>query len=132
MANRLLYEAWAQRTQYEFTLSRSYAYCDPADLICINDQCLRITSLAYGDPGLVKIKAVSEDSRRYDSTLQTREEESRSTPTQNNTDVLLPSPTQLMLYDIPILQDTDDDTGFYVECFSHLTRMARCHCCAID
>lgn len=120
IAERLLNEAWSQRTHLELTLSRKYAHLDPSDLICINDQCWRINSLAYGDPGLVKVKAVSFDQNIYDVSLQkavtkeaTYPEITLATVNNNPQAIAFPSPTQLLLFDIPVLQDNDDDCGFY-------------------
>ena len=122
IADILLYEAWAERRQFAFVLSRAYAYLDPTDVVLLGDQTLRITTVAYGDPGLVKIKAVREDTALYTSdTAKTAVSvpTTTKTPFVRGADVPLPSPTQLTLLDIPILQDADDDTGFYA-CVSRL------------
>jgi len=76
---------------------------------------LRLTTVAYGDPGLVKIKAVNEDLSIYRSTPTA----DTASSTQPDTEIPLPSPTQLYLLDIPILHDEDDDTGLYAA-VSHL------------
>jgi hypothetical protein len=119
IAEVLLYEAWSQRTQFAFTLSRQYAHLDPADVVWVKDQLLRLTSIAYGDPGLVNIKAVVENPSLYAAPLINRPDRSVLNNKTKNADVPLPSPTPLFLLDIPILQDKDDDTGFYA-CVSRL------------
>jgi hypothetical protein len=112
IADALLYEAWT-----EFVLSRKYAYLGPGDVVSLNDQTLRVASVAYGDPGLVKIKAVLEDPAIYSSVVD--EADVAASLPATNKEVPLPSPTQLYLLDIPILQDQDDDTGFYA-CVSRI------------
>jgi|GEM_PF-1103853 len=117
IANTLLYEAWGSRTRYEFSLSRKYAFLNAGDFIHFNHKTLRLTSIAYGDPGLVKVKAVQEDVSIYPSVS---EDESASWSVEPSIpEIPLPSPTQLYLLDIPILHDEDDDTGFYAAA-SHL------------
>ena len=117
IADSLLYEAWTGRIHYEFTLSRKYVFLDPADVVTVKDQTLRLISVAYGDPGLIKIKAVCEDAAIYQSVAVC---ESSLLPVQSSaSEIQLSSPTQLYLLDIPILQDADDDTGFYA-CVSRM------------
>lgn len=109
IAHTLLYEAWTTRTHYELTLSRKYAFLTPSDLVHLHNKTLRLTGVAYGDPGLVKIKAIQEDLTIYPLTSRT---DTTASP-QTNAEIRLPSPTQLYLLDMPILHDEEDDTGFY-------------------
>jgi hypothetical protein len=60
IAERSLEEAWRNRRQLNFSLPRSYAMLEPSDRLLLDNQILRIENLAYGSPGLVKIKAVAE------------------------------------------------------------------------
>jgi hypothetical protein len=108
IADVLLYDAWTQRTQFEFTLSRKYAFLDPTDVVVIEDQIMRLVNVDYGDPGILKIKAVMEDATVYTSYAT-----GADVTTQTANELRLLSPSKLFLLDIPILQDRDDDEGFY-------------------
>ncbi|MDX1901894.1 MAG: phage tail protein [Gammaproteobacteria bacterium] len=108
IADVLLYDAWTQRTQFEFSLSRKYAYLDPTDVVIVHGHVMRLINVDYGDPGLLKLKAVMEDETVYTS-LATGDD----VTTQSAPELPLPSPARLFLMDMPILQDIDDDYGFY-------------------
>lgn len=65
IADQLLWEAEATSTQYEFSLSQRYATLEPTDVVIIQNHRMRIVGIDAGRPGLLKIKAVREDSNIY-------------------------------------------------------------------
>lgn len=60
MAQSILAERFQSRTQLSFSLSRAYAALEPGDRLLLQGNTLRVLSVAYGSPGLVKIQAVLE------------------------------------------------------------------------
>lgn len=62
VADRMLWELWQERTEFEFTLSRSYLNLEPGDAIQVSGTdwgILKVNQVSYGANLLVQIKAVT-------------------------------------------------------------------------
>ncbi len=73
IAEKLLYRAWTEREQFELSLGMKYARLDAGDVIKIdvdgNVHIMRITSLDFSLPGLIKIKAIADRASVYTSAV---------------------------------------------------------------
>jgi len=124
IAETALYLAWLERNSYTFNLgSPKYMQLDPTDVVQFVYEGLtfqiRIVENSLGQGFAVMVSGVNEDARNFLSSL------SAPLPTSFN-----PAPTrlvgssQLFLFDIPLLQDTDANpggTGFYFAMASAVT-----------
>lgn len=110
IADVLLFNAWTERNGYEFITTRKYAKYEPCDIVTINGVVLRIANKEE-DGGLIKWQAKSEAGSVY---TQTGIAVGSGSEDQV---VTVPSASQLILMDIPLLRDADDNTGFYAGVF---------------
>jgi hypothetical protein len=114
IANVLLYVAWTERDTYTLSIIRKYAYLDPADLITYSaadgtTTVMRITKIDFAFPLLLKMEAVKEDPSIYAGfTYAAGVGGYVSEPLTSAV------PTVMYLGDWPILQDVDNNAGFYV------------------
>lgn len=116
VADKYLAMLWAERNMYDFKLWASkYLVVDPTDVVQFTYNGLpfqaRIVKSSLGQNKILEISGVSEDARQYLSILGG----SGTTGFQNGT-ILPAGATLLFFYDIPLLQDIDDNypnTGFY-------------------
>ncbi|MGH8520139.1 MAG: phage tail protein [Gammaproteobacteria bacterium] len=112
LANILMDNAWTERTHHALALAIDSIALDPADIITVNlddgsSHVLRLTKVDFGAPGLLRLEAVSEDVANYTSDAGAQADS-------------IPPPvfdpianTRLELIDGPILQDIDNNAGFY-------------------
>ena len=99
VADVTLFNAWAGRTNYQFTLPPKYAQVEPTDIIQITSGALtyamRLTDTKLTRAGLQEASAVSEDVSTYNFTLPPGSG-------VNNTQVPVPvALTQMQLLDLP-------------------------------
>jgi len=111
VADRMLWEAWTGfQTATASTDDRwsvleagqRYLFETPAGL-----EPLRITRRTRGANGVIDLELKRDRSEVYQSTAS-----GAAADTPPNT-LKLPGPTELILLDIPIMQDADDNSGFY-------------------
>jgi hypothetical protein len=107
----LLYEAWANRMGYAFTLDADWLALDPGDAVVLpvsgRSERVRITRVTYLAPLLIQIDAVRDDAGVYDSSAV-------GVPGQGTGSAFnYTGPSELVLLDLPALRDADDDGGFY-------------------
>ena len=116
IAETALYLAWLERNSYTFNLgSPKYMQLDPTDVIEFVYEGLtfqiRIVENSLGQGFAVMISGVNEDARNFLSSL------SAPAPVGfNPAPIRLVVPSQLFLFDLALLQDTDANpggTGFY-------------------
>ena len=114
VADVLLYTEWTERTSYRFALPVKYAYLEPGDVIDIvatsATHRIRLQKTALSGQQL-RCEGFAEDGSVYS---QSNPGGGATIPVQVVPNV---GDTTLFLLDIPILQDADDDAGFY--CLPH-------------
>ncbi len=114
----LLLNAWRERVSYEFNLPFKYAYLDPADVVQITlngaTHTIRINEIQYESPLLIKCKGVAEDSSIYTSYSVGGSVNSSTTVSGVN------GPTRIFYLDIPLLRDSENESGFYVAATGYL------------
>lgn len=107
---KLHYTAWEERTRYAFSLPIDYLRLEPTDVILLPvngvNKRVRLTKTAVGS--VVKCEAVSDYAANYVS-----ESIAADNPTGPQ-EILVPGTTIMQILDIPILQDLDNNEGFYV------------------
>lgn len=111
ITDRLLWEAWNSRDtattnsddrMIDLIPGKVYLFETPAGL-----EPLRIHTKQRGANGVLALELLRDRAEVYESTRQ-------GVPADiNPNDIAVPEPTILMLIDTPILQDADDNTGFY-------------------
>jgi len=123
IAETALYLAWLERNSYTFNLgSPKYMQLDPTDVIQFTYEGLtfqiRVVENSLGQGFAVMISGVNEDARNFLSSL------GAPAPIFNPAPIRLVGPTQLFLFDVALLQDTDANpggTGFYFAVASGVT-----------
>ena len=112
IAEILLFNSWAERQKTPLQLGIKYAWLDAADVINVvgNNASydLRINKINTQNPGLLQLETVVEQADIY-----TSEAVGEASPVPDNT-VAQSGPTEFYLLDIPLLQDADDNAGFYL------------------
>jgi hypothetical protein len=107
----LLYSAWIARTTFEFKLSFDYLYLEPGDIVEVtyNNTVynIRIAYMELGYPGLINIRGYADDANTYTST---------TIGTGGTVDESISgiSDTVINFMDMPLVNDNDDDYGFYI------------------
>lgn len=111
IADRLLWSPWTARRGATTSTNDRWIRRGPGDVlgIPVAGQILpyRLIKVIRGDNGVIEWELQRDDTQVY---------ESNATGTQghsNDNPLLLPGETKLSLIDCPILQDNDDNTGFY-------------------
>lgn len=111
IADRLLWEQWASRKAANFKVSNRWARLQAGDLygVEVGNEIVpyKVIRSTRGDNGLYDVDVQRDDAVVYNSTafgIAADIPENR---------VMLPGVTQFFPMDIPILRDTDDNTGFY-------------------
>lgn len=111
ITDRLLWEAWNTRDSatcdvddrmIDLIPGKVYLFDTPAGL-----EPLRLRTKQRGANGVIRLELLRDRAEVYESTRQ-------GVPAAiNPNEIDVPQPTELMIIDTPILQDSDDDTGFY-------------------
>jgi len=101
---------FTERTTYVFTTYMKYVYLAPSDVITVDGFKMRITSMSIKQ-NLLQITATAENDANYTSSAVADD------PTIDDPQVIETTPpTAYVLLDIPILQDADNNVGFYIAC----------------
>ena len=107
---KLHYTAWDDRTTYAFSLPAKYLRLEPADVVMlpVNGVLKRVmlTKTIFDD--VLKCEAKSDYAANYVS--ESIAADNPAGPQQ----ISVPGTTIMQILDIPILQDSDNDAGFYV------------------
>lgn len=111
LADRLLWEAWNSRDSATFAGDDRLVDLIPGKVYLFDTEAglepLRLKTKQRGANGVINFEVLRDRAEVYESTRQ-------GVPAAAMpNDVIEPTPTTLMLIDCPILQDADDDTGFY-------------------
>ncbi len=109
IAERTLYNAWVERSGYKLSLPPKYLRLDPSDIITVSmpegDLKLRLNKTDFGGNNLIACDAVAEDQAVYVSNA------TGASPPVLNLPILLNSPINLFLLDVPMLRYEDDTIG---------------------
>ncbi len=109
-AQRLLAEAWLERTTYAFRLTARWAHLDPADVIALTiggrSERLRLTRLET-TATTVAVLAVPDDAGVLETTAPP------AVPAPRTAEPRILAPTVLFALDLPLLRDQDDGPGWY-------------------
>ena len=107
---KLHYTAWEDRTTYAFSLPAKHMRLEPTDVVMLPvngvSKRVRITKTVFDD--VLKCEAVADYSANYVG--ESIAADNPAGPQQ----ISVPGTTIMQILDIPILQDGDNDAGFYV------------------
>jgi Putative phage tail protein len=106
VAETNLHGMWVARIPSRFTLPYEYAYLEPTDVVAVGGHRLLIKKITQSGT-IFKVESVTDGADVYDPHVTVTE-----TPPIEQ-DVYIPSDTIMELLDVNMLQDTDDDPGFY-------------------
>ena len=107
---KLHYTAWEERTSYAFSLPLKYLRLEPADVILlpVNGVNKRVQIKKTTVGSVIQCEASSDYAANYIS-----ESIASDNPTGPQ-EILVPGTTIMQILDIPILQDADNNEGFYL------------------
>jgi hypothetical protein len=112
IAERILYLAWLRRRTFKFTLPPRYLYLEAGDVVTLplttGSQKVQLSKVTVGANLLLDCEAVAYDPSR----LTVAENDADIVPTPNP--VGAASDTNLLVLDIPLVQDSDSDNGLYL------------------
>jgi len=106
-AERLMYSAWAVRSNYEFTVPFDYLKLTPSDVITVNGMLMRVDEMSLFIDGMLKIKAKQEITSVY-TNISTTE----ATFVTDQV-IVTPGPSRWFFINSPSLLDSHNDAGFY-------------------
>lgn len=110
-ADRMLWEAWTSRATSEGATTDHLRGMEPGKSYCVltpaGMESLSLKSKRRGANGVIELELARDRAAVYQSTASGI---AAPVPIQV---VNVPGPSTIMLLDIPILDDADDDTGFY-------------------
>jgi hypothetical protein len=104
VAEERLYRLWAERENMGSSISRRYAMLDPGDVVSVNNEVFRLTSITF-QGGIVQAEAVSCAALASEATADGGQGLNRRDPAQIT--------SLLFLMDLPLLRRADDQPGFY-------------------
>lgn len=111
IADVLLYETWAARTQRKISLTRKYTRLEPTDVITVIDGDVSYRLLVVDkteDGGTVVLECRDDDASTYDPNS------TAGAVSGGGSTIRFDGPTLLYAMDIPLLRDADDSLGHYV------------------
>jgi hypothetical protein len=115
IADVLLYESWVARTGYKFSLDHTNLVLEPADAVTIpvdgRIERVRITSIEHLLPGLLQVDAVRDDDGVFVSYAEGNLP--AFSDSSSGSGISTPGVAELIILDIPLLQDSDNDAGYY-------------------
>jgi len=109
IADRVLYNAWIERERLSFSLPRKYEYLEPTDVVSVRGRRLRIVGKTRTSNRILNFDALPTHVGIYTQPGNGSTSGSGFVPP-----VITPDQrTDLVMLDIPILQDGDKPYGFY-------------------
>lgn len=111
VADRMMYDSWAKRRRLSFSLPRKYAYLEPTDVIIVNGYTVVITQRDESVNGVLRFDSVATRSQIFGQS-------GAAGTAIGSGGFVPPSPpvhqlTQLLLLDLPLIQDSDFPVGHY-------------------
>lgn len=119
LAEIFLYDAWVSRNTYKLTLAARHLDLVPADVLLVpvegRVERMRFTTIEYALPGLLAVEALRDDDGAYTSYAvgipSAGSGQVGSTITTRGT-------AELVLLDLPLLQESDNDAGIYAAIYA--------------
>lgn len=109
IADVTLYNAYAEREKFEFSLTNDHIDLNPTDVVTVqhdgDSRVVRLVKLSYGD--VIECEAVSEDPQVYSSNATAAAE------SWTGQSISITGTTRVEYMDIPILRNADNDAGLY-------------------
>lgn len=105
IADISLYNIWHGRTSYEFSLPPEFMDLEPADVVTIDGQAVRLTECMIGLNGEVRCKAIAEESSVYDFYAKPNNDGNGEVVNEN-------SATRLEIIDAPAFPTDDVYTAY--------------------
>lgn len=113
IADVVLYDLWVSRNRYAITLDHSHVALEAGDAITApidgRQERVRIVSIDYSIPGLLRLQCVRDDDGVYISYAIGND----PIYIGAGSSVGSPGTADLVLLDLPALRDDDDDGGYY-------------------
>lgn len=129
VADALLYDAWASRTTRILKVTRKWAHIEPTDVILVEDN----EGFTYRlfvkdkteDGGVITLECQDQDQSAYqppdgfdsddpDNSNIVPSNPGPKPPGSGPGGVVYQGPTKLLLLDLPLLQESDTELGYYV------------------
>lgn len=111
----LLYMYWLERNEFSIFLPPTYLHLEVGDIITVNESpasfVMRLTSIQYRPDGILECKGRMHQSAVYTSAAVG--DNSGAAPPDRST-ISIAGPVTTILADIPVVFDTNVDTGFAV------------------
>lgn len=99
-----------ERVMYRFALTMEYATVAPSDIITVDGRLMRVAAMQIAGT-VLQIEAAGEDASAYSSSA------SGESPPFDDQTVTVPSPTEVLFLDCPLLRDQDNRSGMYVAAY---------------
>lgn len=108
-----LYNTWSERDAYTWFTSRKYAMYEPTDVVTVMGKVLRITKKTEGATGVIQWDGVPSNGANFDQIGigGSGPDNGQTLPISQLTDILL--------LDIPLLNDADAPNGIYAPMAGH-------------
>lgn len=111
----LLYNAWTERESFSLSLPRKWQHLEPSDVVNARNRLMRIVSKTEQADGVIRIKALATNLQVYEQATPPAPgvgmPGSGGTPPTGLPQQQL---SNLILLDLPLLNDHDLTTGYYV------------------
>lgn len=109
------WNSYTERDTYTWQSSRKYAAYEPTDVVTVQGKVLRITKKTEGATGVIRWEGVVSRGANF---VQAGAGGAAKDPSQT---IPVSQPSQVVLLDIPLLQDDDSPNGFYAAMAGTLT-----------
>lgn len=114
LVERYIRRRWYEQESYQFSVPRTYIALEPADVITVQlddlDRVARIETIQVGANGVLTLKAT----RDAPSIALLSGNSGASAEGQTPDTIIVSAPSQLVLADVPLVQDLDDTTTPFV------------------
>ncbi len=108
-----LFSSWQERDAFEIFTGPKWLKLDPADVVTLQDdeftRNVLIKQSEYGNNGIVRLNSLADDDEIYQSTAVGDEIEG-----DTDQNINFPALTTFALIDSPLMQDSDNNPGFYI------------------
>jgi hypothetical protein len=113
VAQKMLYQAWIARAQFEFNISYGYIRLDPTDVVTVTNDSgvefeLLVKETQFGADGVIRVMAEANDAEVYNSTIVGTSGD--GFPEQT---IEAAGASALYMMDVPLLRDVDEGLGMY-------------------
>jgi hypothetical protein len=114
IANVRLYESWLERDTFTIALSRKYSTVEPTDVLTAGGFAMRVVNKTAAVNGVITVEGVRASDQIYIALPP-----GTASLAPEPVPIATPQATDLLLLDIPLVNDTDDENGFYAAMAGH-------------